>query len=862
MATELTPSPKYTVHANSSLAEKEDNLYHSTSPSWLIAFVPFDEPSSSYTASLSDAMKTKKPIVIQNDCVSVSINRGKGSFMKTASLSLKITDVFFQNAIACGDKVFIWMSNHQEDMDKIAGRLNGSLTGSVNDWESGLKFEGRVIDIGSMDEVTINGQRTLAQSVSCQAFLELSSSLYHTYLAKAAIDLATSTPSGKASATNRLVAEQKFNEESLKGALGSTALHFFDMFQTGQLQTPDQIISNLMLLTLGIPNKDNSLNATAFGTPNDAIRIPTTVATILGKPKATFLWETYNVLLGRQRYGNRGGSIWEQFNPEIDETKIDAKRPQDTIFYFSPYRLKGVVPYIPPAWNNTPIWSVWNQYLHPLLNEMYTCLRINRHNQIVPTIVVREQPWSTGLFNYLQNGLPMKDVQTSTTDTNTKKNKSKTTKKGQTTKKTILANTEPMLTENLTRTFFHNLPRWVIDNSIVRSVDLSCNENDRVNFVQVFSKQAGYEAIGATPNSTESLKYGQLAAGNFIIDQKDIQRHGLRAFVAESDYDTLALTGKDIGTIKAPVLTGAKDAAKARFIGNKTVQYRTNDSSSILYKGGSRAWRNNNPGNIRMSDFAVTHGAIGSEGDFAIFPTYDIGYKAIVALLSGASYRSLSVYAAIRKYAPPIENNTANYQKQVKKYTGLDINRIISTLSPMEVQRVADAIQKVEGYIVGTTEEITGDASNTFTVATSNANDDKSSLAGSSSPYWAKILADWKFNGHLKLKGTVRTVGIIEPICEGDNIEVNGVVLHIDALSFQGTLSADGRKSFNTFISVSNGLVANHLNEKSAPYYPTHLTTRPESLDVRGYTEIQTSAYSDTRDEDGERSMESDLRSL
>jgi hypothetical protein len=866
MATELTSAPRYIVQANGDLQTTEDNLYHSTSPSWVVCFIPFDEPASSYTSSLSDAMKVKKPIVIQNDCVSVTITRSKSSFIKTANLSLKISDIYFQNAVATGDRVFIWMSNHQEDMDEIAGRLNGNLGGSLNDWSSGLKFEGRIVNIGSMDEMSINGQRTLVQSISCQSFVELSSSLYHTYLQRGALDLFTSTPSGINSVTNGQVVEQKFNDQALRSALGNAALHFFDIFQTGQMQTPDQIISNLIILTMGIPNDKQSINIiagtskqTALGTPNDAIRVPREVTTILGKPKANYLWEIYNVYLGRQRYGNRGGSIWEQFSPEIDETKIDPNSPKDNVFYFSPYRLKGVVPYIPPAWNNTPIWSVWNQYLHPLLNEMYTCLRINRHNQILPSVIVREQPWSTGLFNYLQNGLPMKDVQTSTNETDQNNKKTKTKKKGIPPRKIILKNTEPMLTENLSRTFFHNLPRWVIDPSMLRSVDLSCSEGDRLNFVQVFSKMAGYEALGADPQSTESLKHGQLNAGNFVIDQKDIQRHGLKAFVAETDYDALIKTGKDVGTVKAPILTGAKDAASARFIGNRTVQYKTNDSSSILYKGGSRSWRNNNPGNIRMSDFAISKGAIGSDGDFAIFPTYEIGYAAIGDLLSGPAYKDLTVYQAIRKYAPPTENNTANYQNQVKKYTGLDINRKISSLSPMELTRVTDAIQRVEGYIVGNVEEITGEESVVFTVSTSTHNDDKSALAGSSAPLWAKILADWKFNGHLKLKGTVRTAGIVEPICEGDNLEVNDIVLHIDSITFQGNLDSGGRKSFNTFINLSNGIMAHNLNEKDAPTYPVHLSIRPESLDVRGYTEIQNRAYDERRGSNGELTRGSDV---
>ncbi len=55
--------------------------------------------------------------------------------------------------------------------------------------------------------------------------------------------------------------------------------------------------------------------------------------------------------------------------------------------------------------------------------------------------------------------------------------------------------------------------------------------------------------------------------------------------------------------------------------GNSVVYYDEDENISI-WTGGTRAWRNNNPGNIRPSQFSYKNGAIGSAGGFAIFPTY------------------------------------------------------------------------------------------------------------------------------------------------------------------------------------------------------------------------------------------------
>ncbi|NJR44139.1 hypothetical protein HC761_01425 [bacterium] len=77
--------------------------------------------------------------------------------------------------------------------------------------------------------------------------------------------------------------------------------------------------------------------------------------------------------------------------------------------------------------------------------------------------------------------------------------------------------------------------------------------------------------------------------------------------------------------------------------------------------GGSLAWRNNNPGNIRYGDFARRNGAVGEgPGGFAIFPDRATGERAITTLLQGSSYRNLSILNAISRYAPPSEKTRAN----------------------------------------------------------------------------------------------------------------------------------------------------------------------------------------------------------
>ena len=133
----------------------------------------------------------------------------------------------------------------------------------------------------------------------------------------------------------------------------------------------------------------------------------------------------------------------------------------------------------------------------------------------------------------------------------------------------------------------------------------------------------------------------------------------------------------------------------------RDVVYTTADGHRVRRTGGTRAWRNLNPGNIRYSEFSRNAGAIGQAGGFAVFPDEETGTRAISSLLRGKSYNNLTIARAITRYAPPSENNTAAYHRRIQQITGLNINRRISDLSDGELSRVVDAIRAIEGWEAG-----------------------------------------------------------------------------------------------------------------------------------------------------------------
>lgn len=133
-----------------------------------------------------------------------------------------------------------------------------------------------------------------------------------------------------------------------------------------------------------------------------------------------------------------------------------------------------------------------------------------------------------------------------------------------------------------------------------------------------------------------------------------------------------------------------------------SVIYVTADGTKVKRTNGTTAWRNNNPGNIIDSKFARNAGAIGSTGKFAIFPDEATGMRAVTQLLKSKNYKNLSIKDAIHKWAPAADNNNpAQYTKKVEKMTGLSADIPLNSLNDTELQSVANAIRKIEGWVPG-----------------------------------------------------------------------------------------------------------------------------------------------------------------
>jgi hypothetical protein len=118
---------------------------------------------------------------------------------------------------------------------------------------------------------------------------------------------------------------------------------------------------------------------------------------------------------------------------------------------------------------------------------------------------------------------------------------------------------------------------------------------------------------------------------------------------------------------------------------------------------GNHPQRDNNPGNVEYGDFARKHGVVGRDGGFAIFPSAEVGWAALDALLR-SDYQAMTIDEAIRTYAPrknrsgQVINDTAKYQASVRAALGVPGGTKISSLTPEQFEILKQTIAQIEGF--------------------------------------------------------------------------------------------------------------------------------------------------------------------
>ncbi len=131
-----------------------------------------------------------------------------------------------------------------------------------------------------------------------------------------------------------------------------------------------------------------------------------------------------------------------------------------------------------------------------------------------------------------------------------------------------------------------------------------------------------------------------------------------------------------------------------------TVQYFDEQENMTIRSGGTKAWRNNNPGNMvyHTKGFAVRHGAIEKAGGMAVFPSETIGRQALIDLLKSINFAHLSITQLPEKYD---KGNAQEYRRMLFSICKVDPHKIIKNLTEQEFDNLRISIERIEGWKVG-----------------------------------------------------------------------------------------------------------------------------------------------------------------
>ncbi len=463
-----------------------DSSVISTSPSWALAVVRNGVPLT-YSRRLRKGKgdvtdggfaRRKTPLVIQDDCIQLQISNSKRSHTKTLYATLRAysgVNYLDRNALLPGDWLFAWCANSEEDIADVVKRV---LAGEpVNGFRDGLKFVGRVHNIRKRVVPEPGGKKHVLYTLQGIGFEELDSQFFYD------VHLATAIH-GSA---------QDFPEFLASIGVDYTTFASAEQQRAGRIENnADNLITKLIDLIVG-KGADSDVNLpTERGAPNLVIApqanreapfaylVPHTVGSLLGKApseasKGSGLFgyaDILETLVGVQLYYPDQEATASSFYPVIDIQRSSPSRKYSTII------LKGTFLPVEPSFVNRPLWQVLQQFLNHAINEMFTSLRVNSDGVVVPTLVVRQFPFST---------------------------------------ESIKATPDFQLTK------FLSLPRWVIHPSMVTGAGLDIGRSNatRCNFMHVFGQAS---AMGSEGHSVGD----QMTRNPPIYDQIDIQRSGIR----------------------------------------------------------------------------------------------------------------------------------------------------------------------------------------------------------------------------------------------------------------------------------------------------------------------------------------------
>ena len=423
---------------------------HQTSPGYVITILRWSNRDT-FNYQGFNAIDVRKPLVITNDAINVQVSNTKSGLVPTMSATLKGGDLNYTTAVHPGDFVLVNMVNWEKDVERI--RDEAINLNPINKYGDGFKGVFKVQSVRKKLQVIPSGHKILTYQLHAAGFTEFNNVIYF----------------------NPAIASA-FKEQGT--LLYSTLVgDYYQNILKSEAEV-QVIMKNLFEILIGKSRRSNNVKVTNFG--NVQFKLPNSLGLLLGR-KMEYASDLFNYYIGG--WGSNSGfninsnNIGPLFNPAMSQ---DGKPGM----YKAKYPLQGnKVVYI-ENWNNQTAWSILQSNMNKTMNEMFTTYRIDPDNNVMPSVIVRQKPFTTPHF-------------------------------------------VPPASFNVTKYF--DLPRWRISPTLLLDYDLGLDESARMNFVQVFTR--------TLPGTYEQDMAQQIVLKNFVYDDGDISRNGLRPYVVTANFD-------------------------------------------------------------------------------------------------------------------------------------------------------------------------------------------------------------------------------------------------------------------------------------------------------------------------------------
>lgn len=357
--------------------QDENNEVHQVSPTWVLTFVRWSVRDTLRTkptpASNYRTVRQGDPLVVENDCVNVSVVIDKATLTDSMSATLKITDTNYETAVEPGDFVFVNMLNWESDARRVALTALGKkpINGLHDGFKGVFKVQG-VRKVLGTDPQT--GKKAYFVQISGFAFTEFNNTIYF---------------------NPELIFSNEKNDLLL---FVSNIASNWKLLQNNKGLTSIQDIIEALIdsfIGTGIGDDGKFVKGGLLKSTNTLFYMPSLVGSLLNVPHAQAAKDIYNFMFGIQKYAGGAHQVAKQgLNPSnVQSSDSRIWKPGDKSSY-----CQGETVTKPEYWNQVKVWSIFNQFTNAPLNELFSCFRLSPTGSVMPTIVFRQIPFTNDDF--------------------------------------------------------------------------------------------------------------------------------------------------------------------------------------------------------------------------------------------------------------------------------------------------------------------------------------------------------------------------------------------------------------------------------------------------------------------------------